>query len=203
MNFNHLDATDNALTVTAAHDYLRAQAAWELFLQLSSDNINGKEDKRHLLAMYDAYARFVHHLYEFYVACIKRNRQSTSDIPHPERDRILQVEASKLMNNRAARIRRGDAPSLENSPEYYETPVPPYFAEHFRTVRNRTAHADYRRSLPTSGISLADFFRQYHRYILLLFEEAHFVWNVKDVENFDWGEITEFNLVVRSGDNRT
>jgi hypothetical protein len=203
MNFTHLDATDKALTVTAAHDYLRAQAAWELFLQLSSDNINGKEDRHHLLAMYDAYSRFIHHLYEFYIACIKRNRQNTSNITFHERDLIFQAEMSKLMNNRAARIRRGDAPSWENPPEYYETPVPPTFAEHFRIMRNRTAHADYRRSLPASGISLADFFRQYHRYILLLFEEAHFLWNVKDVENFDWGEITEFNLAVRSGGNKT
>jgi len=199
MQFQHHDLTDKALTATAAHDYLRAQVAWESFIQLSGDNIGGREDKQHLLAMYDAYSRFVHHLYEFYIACLKRQRQNTSNIPFAERDRVLQDETVKLMGHRAARIRRGDAPNWENPPAYYETPVPQLFAEHFRAVRNRNAHSDHRRSLSEPGISLADFYRQYHRYVLLLFEEAHRLWDIKDVESFEWGEIAAFNLSVRSG----
>lgn len=128
------------------HEFFKCDQAFLDFADFSAVNFGGRTDKRLLLAMFDAYARFPHHLYEFYLGNIKRERGRLGTVPHEECDRILQAEAEKLMRIRRERILTGDAPRWENHVSYYESPVPSDFACDFRQARNRVAHADYRRA---------------------------------------------------------
>lgn len=73
--------------------------------------------------------------------------------------------------------------------------MPTEFATHFRQTRNRIAHADARRAGGNGEVTLPEFYRKYHRYIYLLYEEAEWLWKV-DPESFDWGEIEAFDLAV-------
>ena len=176
-----------------AHEYFRCDQAFLDFAEISVVNIGGKTDKRLRLKMFDAYSRFLHHLYEFYLGISKlhHNRERASG----GTDALVQDEIEGIMRNRAKRILEGRAPSHENELSYYEQPVPSDFAAHLRQTRNRIAHADARRAGGAEILSLAEFYDKYHRYAYLLYEDAAWLWKV-DPDTFDWGEIEAFDLAV-------
>lgn len=91
-----------------AHEYFRCDQAFLDFAELSVVNIGGKSEKRLRLKMFDAYSRFLHHLYEFYlgISKLQHNRERASG----GIDTLVKDEIERIMRVRAERIRQGRAP---------------------------------------------------------------------------------------------
>ncbi len=113
-----------------------------------------------------------------------------------ECDKIFNDEAENHLRIRKDRIKRGNAPSWENHISYYEVAIPKEFGAHWRIIRNRRYHSDYRRASANHDITLTDFYSKYHRFIMLFLDWSKWLWNVEDVESFDWKEIQNFNKVI-------
>ena len=95
MKFEKGDATDRALVTAIAHEFILCKDSFERFTQYAGLNIMGKRDKLTKIRSHDAYASFLHHLYEFYVGCIKRDLHDLKDIDYRRLDRIFNAEAKK------------------------------------------------------------------------------------------------------------
>lgn len=199
MKFEIGDDADRALTTTLVHELALCKECFDRFVYFASKNIHGNETKSIKISAYNAYSSFLHHLYEFYVGCIKRDRRNTSDIKSDELDTIFNKEVEKLLRNKRHAIEHGYAPEWENHISVYQVEVPTDFGPQFRRIRNRTAHADLRRAVPVNQLSLGDFYRLYHRFVYLLYAQPHWLWSVKDIEAFDWKAIEDFNLAARNG----
>lgn len=57
--------TDKALCIELKHEFLRCDEAFKQFVSAGEELIMKGQDRRRAYKAYDAYARFVHHLYEF------------------------------------------------------------------------------------------------------------------------------------------
>ncbi|MHB1117778.1 hypothetical protein [Sideroxydans sp.] len=160
-------------------------------------NIMGSRDKATKIKCHDAYASFLHHLYEFYSGCIKRDFRSTETVRYSVLDQMFNHEVTKLLKNRVDAIKGGYAPSWENHISVYQVEVPTEFGTQFRKIRNRTAHASTKRSSPDDELPLGQFYEKYHNFVYLLYYSAQRLWTVKDIEAQDWKSIEEFDLAVR------
>lgn len=194
MKFAISDTVDQHLTTAIAHEYLKCRDCFNLFVHNESVKTRVKT-KEIRIRSYNLYSDFLLHLYEFYVGCFKRDRNSTEDIHWSDLDKLFTSEAQKLINNTAERIRNGRAPAWENDISYYQVSVPDNFGMHFRRIRNRHGHVDHKRS---SGeeITLSEFFKKYHKFIYLLYSSPAWIWLVKDIENYDFQSIEEFEIAV-------
>jgi hypothetical protein len=200
MKFEIGDATDNALTTTIAHEFILCKDSFERFAHFAGLNIMGKRDKLTKIRSHDAYASFLHHLYEFYVGCIKRGKNNLKDLDHRLLGRIFNTEVRKLLNNRVHAIENGYAPSWENHISVYQVDVPEEFGTQFRRIRNRTAHVSIKKARPNTELPLAEFYDQYHKFVYLLYSSAQWMWTTKDIEAQDWKSIEEFDLFVQAKD---
>ncbi|MBF4448035.1 hypothetical protein ERJ76_20605, partial [Vibrio anguillarum] len=81
------------------HEFTLCEKAFEEFFLLAESNILGKDDYETLEALYKNYAAFLTHLYEFYVACFKREQGSTENIHYSKLDSLFTFEVRKLMRN--------------------------------------------------------------------------------------------------------
>lgn len=177
--------TNDTLKTTAlAHEFQRCQDSFEVFIYLSSLIVGGAKDRQLGISCYNAYVDFVSQLYEFYLGFAGRKGQAM--------DIFINNEVSKLLKIRRERILRGDAPAWENHISYYEVEVPEEFGRYFRTVRNLRSHADPSRA----SFNLAEFYKKYHRFIILLYEEPQWLWNIENVKEYDWLEIEMFSKVL-------
>lgn len=196
MRFEISDEVDRALTTTLVHELVLCKESFERFHHWATLNITGRRDKVTKIKCHDAYASFLHHLYEFYVGCYKRDLQSLKDIPGEKLDLMFNSETKKALHRRTHAIAHGYAPSWENDISYYQVSVPAEFGTQFRRIRNRTAHASIKRANPGTDLSLAQFYKDFHKFIFLLFVDGQAFWQVKDVETFNWRSIEEFDLAV-------
>ena len=192
------DEIDNALTTAMSHEMLLCEESFERFTEIGRLNILGRVDKATKLALYGSYTRFLHHLYEFYLACYQRERMALEGIPSAVIDRLLNAEAHKLLKNRRDAIDGGYAPAWENNRSVYDVEVPDAFSSQWRRIRNRNAHVSVKRTRPTTEIRLVDFYRQFHRFVYLLYYSAMSHWAVRDIDATSWKEIEEFNLAVEA-----
>ncbi len=64
MKFQPGDATDTALCVALKHEFLRCDDAFNDFASSATTMIEQGENRRISYKTYNAYARFIHHLYE-------------------------------------------------------------------------------------------------------------------------------------------
>lgn len=112
-------------------------------------------------------------------------------------DHIFNGEVVKLLKNRVDAINGGYSPSWENHISVYQVEVPAEFGTQFRKIRNRTAHASTKRSLPGDELTLGQFYEKYHGFVYLLYCSAQWLWTVKDIEAHDWKSIEEFDLAVQ------
>ncbi|RJG00576.1 hypothetical protein [Noviherbaspirillum sedimenti] len=197
MKFEIGDETDQALTTTLVHEFVLCKDSFERFAALAKTNILGRRDKALKIRCHDAYANFLHHLYEFNVGCIKRDIRNTENLQGKVLDKIFNHEVTKLLKNRVDAIKGGYAPSWENHISVYQVEVPAEFGTQFRKIRNRTAHASTKRSSPEDELALGQFYEQYHDFVYLLYVSAQWFWSVKDIEAYDWKSIEEFDLAVR------
>lgn len=182
-----------------ADEMQKCQRAWAEFERLAGPNIlkiPGFQKPTH-----DAYVDFVHHLYEFYLAAMRRDAKDTKwDERFPNRDRHevrdtkFSAEALRCVKSRIHAIEHKYAPAWENDLSYYQELLPlvqdatgtliTTFGTALREVRNHhAAHA----SLKRSTTSVIEFFKQYHPLVYLLFAAA---WTWKNAtssigEDFD------------------
>ena len=193
MRFNAGDDTAHALRTALTHEFFRAEDAFNDFVDPRNMTVAAHTDRRIAYRAYNSYARFIHHLYEFYIGCFKWQFLNTAQIVQAQADRLIQDETSKLLIRKRARILEGRAPVWENSIESYPLEVPLQFASEFRTARNvALAHAGAARAT----FSLSQFFQAYHMFMLMLYNEACWLWS-KELGDFpDLGEVTSFALLA-------
>ena len=185
------------LSTVLMHEFRRTSLALNEFCLFADHLLAGNVSVEVRLATYDSYGRFIHHLFEFYKGCIETDGPTTTKKTGDEFDRIVQFETVKLMRNRADRIARGDGVSWDNAESYYREEIPPAFARDFRSARNQLAHVSVERADPFGCISLPDFYVLYHRFVILLYEEAYWLWHAKDEASVDWKEIGRFGDAVK------
>ena len=187
----------DTLTTALLHEILRCRDAYEAFAYHAGRLILGGKDKRLAYSAYNAYSYFLLQLFEFYSAII----ETEIELPAGKKqradriDQILTEEAQRALNRRIHAIEGGYAPSWENDISYYQEPVPNSFGSDLRKHRNKTAgHASKDR---ITGYSLSQFYRRYHRIVMVLFYENHFTWlSHAEKEWPDLGEVTDFSVAI-------
>ncbi|MBI4911729.1 MAG: hypothetical protein HY823_03240 [Acidobacteria bacterium] len=193
MKFEFNDETDQALVATLVHEMKLCNESFAAFLKYGTEVFINPNNALIKVKIHDAYSSFLHHLYEFYVGCIKRDRWDTKNIKHDELDQILTKEAQKQLKIKSILIENGIIDDPRNLP-LFQVLVPETFGADFRRIRNRTAHASILRARPGNEISLDSFFKKYHFFVLILFYSGQFAWNIKNPETHDWGTIGAFNF---------
>ena len=110
---------------------------------------------------------------------------------------MMYQEVLKLIRNKVAVY--NSRPDLDKRGIAHFTldDVPEAFGTDFRQMRSRFPH------MPTSRVNkdrltLNEFFLRPHKYILLMYNSCAFIWNIKDVEAYNWQEIDKFFNVVNS-----
>jgi hypothetical protein len=193
---------DKLLNITLTHEFYRCSKAFENFCN-QAVYLKSNPSKSDRIDCYNSYVDFLSHLYEFYSSFIKKelknNKSKTYEIhdlynvteQHEKHDIILNNELKKLLRNRKNRIVNGFEDNLTMTIDFYNVKFPEKFAKHFRYVRNITNHSDFRRASDNHDISLKDFFKLYHGYILIMYHETKLLWNV-DIEKYEWNGIEEF-----------
>ena len=193
---------DKLLNITLTHEFYRSSKAFENFCN-QVVYLKSNSSKSDRIDCYNSYVDFLSHLYEFYLSFIKNelksNKLRTYEInelnndmkDHEKHDTILNNELKKLLRNRKNRIVNGFEDNLTMTIDFYNIKFPTKFAEHFRCIRNRRNHSDFRRASDNHDISLKDFFKKYHAYVLIMYHETKWLWNV-DVEKYEWNGIEEF-----------
>ena len=130
------DAIDTAHCIALTHEILRCEEAFKDFEALASQSIMVGENRALAFKMYNSYARFVHHLYEFMAACFVRDQHDTAAGSGKDATRFIEGyirhHAQRLLTGRRAAILNGTAPAWENALSAYPENVPADFASDFR-----------------------------------------------------------------------
>ncbi|PTB17867.1 hypothetical protein C9I57_25410 [Trinickia symbiotica] len=188
------DATDLALCATLKHEYLRCSDAFEEFARVAETMIMQGEDRRLAFKTYNAYTRFIHHLYEFLLAATQRDRKDTAEIKHELADQYIHGIAQRSLNNRREAILNGTAPPWENHISAFPEKVPKEFASQFRKVRNTAlGHANPQRH----SLSLTDFYHQFHMFLYMIYVDSMWMWGRVDDDFPDLGQITAFSVMIK------
>lgn len=208
MKFNIGSDTDTALCVALKHEFLRCEDAFKEFehyatamimraqQQAQEKTADIPHEKRWMaFKAYNAYARFVHHLYEFLLGALARERGNTETIRAEDANRWMQSNAQRVLTGRRTAILNGNAPSWENHISAYPEQVPPEFAQEFRLVRNKAnGHVTHERS----GKSLTEFYGRYHKFIYMTYWNCLGHWGThRDQEFPDLKEMTEFSVLIQ------
>lgn len=176
------------------HEFTLCEKAFDEFFLLAESNILGKEDYDILESLYKNYSAFLTHLYEFYVACFKRDKGDTQNIHYSKLDKLFTFEVEKLMRNMCNLIEGGRAPSWANDIAYYQEQVPEDFGKKFRDVRNNTSHVEIRRVSGGDRPTLKEFMDDYHKFVFFLYDSARSLWSSKREVPHKVAHIQEFNL---------
>lgn len=196
MIFQLNDSIDEALKATMVHELFLCSERISEFKMLAFADSSSRRSKAWKVRRHDAYSKFIHHLFEFWVAAAQRNALSTKSLPSDVLDELLTLEARKAIRNRRDAIEHFKPVGWERSIQLLRE-VDNDFGKHFRLVRNRTAHVSHRRAQPgVDDITLGQFFIRFHHAVAALFETAKFAWTVKDIEEYDWMEIEAFDNAV-------
>ncbi|MEQ8475651.1 hypothetical protein [Fulvivirga sp.] len=199
-----------ARKIALAHEFYRCMDSYISFNYYSNDPSQQGKQRTKILC-FNAYSDFLSHLYEFHVVMIKTNkvfnqpkkrRKLFSFFKKKEENKIEKVlteEIKKLFRNRKNRILNGYPDNLKLPSSFYDQSIPNEFGEHFAMMRNWRNHVDSRR-VSGNPISLFDFYEKYHNFIVILFEETRWLWQI-DEDNFDWQEIDKFFDRVKEADN--
>jgi hypothetical protein len=194
MRFQIGDATDTALCVALKHEFLRCDDAFNDFASSATIMIRQGENRGIAYKTYNAYARFIHHLYEFMIGAVARERTDTAQLTSDWKDRYIASHTQRILSNRREAILNGTAPAWENHISYYPEKIPATFAADFRRHRNIVSgHVKFERS----NLSLSDFYDQYHKYLYMLYRDVKSWWGRLGDEFPDLKEITAFSVVVK------
>jgi hypothetical protein len=207
MKFKPGDALDTAHCAALKHEFLRCEDAFKDFetygtLMVMKAQAEGEgrtqalPEESRLIAYktYNAYARFIHHLYEFMLGAVQRDRGSTAELKGEIASRYIQGHAQWVLSGRRQAILNGTAPGWENHISYYPEKAPPEFATKFRQLRNKiSAHVTHERA----SIDLTDFYENYHKYVHMLYWNCLGHWGLRDKEFPDLREITRFSVLIK------
>jgi len=195
MKFKIGDATDTALCVALKHEFLRCDDAFKDFATSATIMITEGENRRIAYKTYNAYARFIHHLYEFMMGAVARDRQDTKELTSDWKDRYLASYTQRILTNRREAILNGTAPAWENHISCYPEKIPRAFPADFRRFRNIVSgHVKFERS----NLNLSDFYDRYHMYLYMLYRDVQSWWGRLGEEFPDLKGITAFSVVVKS-----
>jgi hypothetical protein len=187
------DGKDTALCVALKHEFLRCDDAFNDFAASATIMVTHGENRRIAYKTYNAYARFIQHLYEFMLGAIKRERGDT-ELRWQMADSYIYSHAQRILTNRRDAILKGTAPAWENHISNYPEKVPKDFAKEFRRVRNKASvHVDSERS----ALSLTGFYDSYHKYLGLLYRDVKTWWGRHEDEFPDLKEITAFSVLIK------
>lgn len=188
------DATDAALCVVLQHEFLRCDDAFADFEQAATNMIFQGENRRIAYRTYNAYARFLHHLYEFVLSAVARERHDTTQLGHEMKDKYIASHTQRILSNRRHAVLNGTAPSWENDISAFPEKIPPTFAAEFRQVRNVVyGHALAARAT----LNLSDFYSRNHMYVYMLYQDIKKWWGNAGSDFPDLNEITNFSILVR------
>lgn len=210
MKFKTGDATDSAHCTALKHEFLRCEDAFKDFetyatmmimraqAEAEGDAPSTDKEKR-LIAYktYNAYSRFIHHLYEFMLGAIAREKGDTGQMKAAVKDSYIASQAQRVLTGRRQAILNGTAPAWENHISAFPEKVPAEFAEQFRKMRNKiSGHVTHERS----AIDLSDFYDRYHMYVHMLYQNCRGHWSLlRDKEFPDLNEITKFSVLIKKG----
>ena len=108
MKFKQGDATDRELRTAIQHEFLRCDDAFNHFAECATTNVRVGEDRKSAYNAYNAYARFIHHLYEFMIGAIKRDNHDTK-LDSGMADKYMHSHAQRVLTNRRNDILRQSA----------------------------------------------------------------------------------------------
>lgn len=210
MKFKTGDSTDSAHCTALKHEFLRCEDAFRDFetygtmmIMRAQAEAEGAappaaEETRFIAyKTYNAYARFIHHLYEFMVGAIAREKSDTAQMEAAEKDLYIMSHAQRVLTGRRQAILNGTAPAWENHISAFPEKVPAEFAEQFRKMRNKiSGHVTHERS----AISLSDFYDEFHKFVYMLYQNCRGHWSLlRDKEFPDLNEITKFSVLIKMG----
>src|SRR6267154_201118 len=194
MIFQIGDATDTALCVTLKHEFLRCDDAFNDFASSAKTMIGQGENRRIAYKTYNAYARFIHHLYEFIMGTAARDRQDTEQLKSELAKRYIAGHTQRVLTNRRNAILNGTAPAWENHISHYPEKIPQTFPLDFRRIRNVVSgHAIYKRS----DLNLTKFYDHSHKFLYMVYYDAKTWWGLQGDEFPDLKEITAFSVLVK------
>lgn len=196
MKFSPGDATDSKQCVALTHEFLRCRDAFEEFSLYAPRALVANENKWLAFKAYNAYSRFIHHLYEFMSGAYTRE-QGDTDIARWGAEKValyISGHTQRILTNKREAIKNGTAPAWENALSAYPENIPADFAREFRTCRNTVAgHVTHDRP----ALSLSDFYDRYHLYLHMLYWEALQWWGNRGEEFPDLQEITNFTIAIK------
>lgn len=181
------------MDIALQHEYICCNDAFLCFADAATLLIYDNDNRKLSILAYNNYSRFLHHLFEFYVGCIKRGTKSTKRIPPDTLDLLITNEVQKLLNMKRNAILNGYAPWHENDISAYPEIAPQEFAKELRTIRNN-CHAHVNHNRP--NLNFTAFYEKYHMYAYLLYSYPHWLWSIKDDSTLDLKEITNFMAAI-------
>src|ERR1017187_3689401 len=113
MKFLPGDATDIDLCVALHHEFLRCHDAFTEFRVYASRSILVGENSWLAFKTYNAYSRFVPHLYEFMVGALMRDRGNTTITKGDKAVEVTQfisAHAQTILTKKREAIKNGTAP---------------------------------------------------------------------------------------------
>jgi len=192
--------SDHCKAIT--HEYYKCRDAFEQFRIVAEKIILTGQNKEISYRAYSSYSYFIHHLYEFLMACHARDAGNTSITNKRGQekteylDSLILDDSYRVVNARIDRIRQGNAPSWENNISHYEglLPIPAELPTDFRVYRNKVSgHASFER---ISELNLTKFYSKYHQYLYLLYKDVGESWG-RDKEEFPClKDVTNFFAVI-------
>lgn len=203
VKFEAGDSLDSEHCTALVHEFYRCQDSFKQFEFYGQQLIlQGKTRERSYKA-YNAYADFIHHMYEFMLGCHARDAGNTRITNKKGEERTSIIEsyimhhAKRVMNQYRDAIQRRTAPDWVNDISYYDVTVPESFAKDFREYRNKVVgHVAHERS---SKLSLTNFYHKYHKFMYYMYRDSIHFWGRRE-EFPDLKEITDFSLMLEQKD---
>lgn len=196
MKFIHGDATDLNFCRMLRHEFLRCEEALYDFKDAGQRLQQGEEGRELSYRAYNAYARFILHLYEFVLACEQRVLCDTTDIKGKAADGVIAASAQIAFKIATAPFNSapyGAAPFNSGINESIDKLKE--FAKALRDARNTAmGHVKHERA----ELSLTEFFSKYHKYLLALYHGSIHRWGNIGEEFPDLGEVTVFSVLVKT-----
>jgi hypothetical protein len=193
VKFTPGDAVDSDHCIAMQHEFLRCQDAYQDFRTSATTTILEGDNPLLAYKTYNAYSRFIHHLYEFLLAARARDIGDTGQLRAEEAERFIAGETQRILTRTRKAIQDGTAPAWENHISDYPEKIPPDFAREFREYRNKAyGHVTHERA----NLNLSEFYEKNHKYLYLLYSDCLGWWRVRGEEFLDLKEITEFSVLI-------
>ena len=175
-----MQTSDELLVQVMSHEYrLLSQAYREFQYFFLKNTIESNDEVK--LHLYNAYAKIIHHLYEFLKSCVCRDASKTKSGDHEYVQKYIIVELEKIASHLGQ--------SNHTIESYAE------FARDLRLYRNKVyGHVNKERF---EKYPLGNFYAKHHAYIVWLVRSSEYWWETEVSELAKHKAVQEFsNLLV-------